>query len=216
MNLLVAALSEEGVDQPHAVLAAPARWLDDDARRVRDRRLRAELTDEIRSAASILARPMAECYGWVSTATCETALLAAAGKNQAVLVTRTGDTASLEPISPDGLVEAVAKRLPDTPPGHGRALNVATNDLAPGARPSTDVRMLRTLMARPRTASGQLHVATRDRLNRRRRSPNPLIYLDIADGRWMTRATPDGWVHAAPATVQLIATTLGRMRRQLG
>ena len=217
LDLLVAALQREGVEKPHTILATTAHWLDDDARRRIDERL----TADVQAASKILARPTAECYGWVSTPETSQAILAAARGSEAVLATRTGSTVRLEPIDPDGLIDAVVAQLPNTPPADGRSLNIPATDLEPpqgvlDERPSTDVRMLRTLMARPRTASGQLHVATRDRLNRRRRTPNPLSYLDVREGRWMTRATADGWVHATPATARLIATTLGRMRRQLG
>ena len=213
LDLLVAALRDEGVDRPHTVLATTARWTNADRRE--------ELADDVRTAVRILAEPTAECYGWTSTATTSTVLLAAARNNEAVLAARTGDTVELETIDPDALIDAVVAKLPDTPAAQGRSLNVEQADLEPPTgvlepTPSADVRMLRTLMAQPRRASGQLHVAARDGLNRRRRSPNPLSYLDVPSGRWMTRATADGWVLAAPATADLIATTLRRMRRQLG
>lgn len=220
LDLLVTALQREGVEKPHTILATTAHWLDDEARHAAARRIDV-LTDDVHTAAKILARPTAECYGWVSTPESSQAILAATRGNEAVLATRTGNVVRLEPTDPDALIDAVVAQLPNTPPADGRSLNIPAADLQPSQgvldeQPSSDVRMLRTLMARPRNASGQLHVAARDRLNRRRRSPNPLSYLDVREGRWMTRATADGWVHATPATVQLIVSTLGRMRRQLG
>lgn len=239
VDVLAAVLRWEGVDQPHTMLSTTARWMDDNTRREADRKGLAELADQgladdagFRAAMRVLAHPAMECYGWTSDMTGSTGLLAVADDTQAVLAVRDDDTVWLRSIRPDSLVESVVGQLPAMAAAHGRSLNVpeieltgrraATDDEGfhgfdrPG--PSTDARMLLALMAEPRIGTGQLHVAVRDGLGRRRRSPHALGYVDIGagrpgHGRWMTQLTSN-WVYAAPATPQSLAAKLTEMRHR--
>jgi hypothetical protein len=241
VDVLTTVLRWEGVDQAHTVLSATARWMDDDARREDDRKAFAELANlgladdaGFRAVMHMLARPAMECYGQVSDQTGSTQLLAASGDTGAVLVTRVGETVWLQSIRPDSLVEAVVWQLPQVPAAHGRSLNTPEAELTDGRTASddegfqgfthsnsqsADARMLRALMAEPRTGAGQLHVAKRDNMGRRQRSPQPLNYIDVAagrpvEGRWMTQLTAQ-WVYAAPASPQTLTAKLHEMHRAL-
>jgi ESX secretion-associated protein EspG len=224
VDVLVTALRWEGVEQPHTVLATTARWLDDDTRRELDREVRAELPSLGLSAeaVSLIARPSVEYY-----ATGTKAVLAVSDGRNALVVTRDSDTAWLRPARPDALADAVVTELPTVPAAQGRSLNVSTAELTGpnalsdegfsgfAAEPSIDVRMLKALMAEPRTNTGQLHVAVRDALGRRRRSKHTVTYLDLTEGRWMTGMST-GWVYAAPATPRALVTKLAETHRALG
>jgi hypothetical protein len=198
LDVLVAALRRQGADQPHAVLATTSHWLDDTDRPTP--------TDAVDDAAWILARPTAECFGWLCDEDGAKSVLAAERDGRAVLVARNGGMVDLRPIAASCLVERVVDQLPNVPAARGRSLNVRIVEAE---------TQMRRLMAQPRRGSGQLHVAERDSFGRRRRSPRALCYLDTMDGRWMTQLTANGWVYAAPATGRTLSTKLTEMRRNL-
>jgi hypothetical protein len=191
---------------------------------------------EFRAAVRVLGRPEVECYGWITTPEGERGVLAAAARGDAVLAVRdrTQDRVRLDSIRPEGLAEALVAQLPAVPAGHGRSLNVpeaAMEDRPTGRRPGRgeddgwdglagpssrerhpDAVGLRELLNLPRTGAGQLYVARRDALGRRRRAEQPVTYLDTANGRWLVqlRRNPTGenWIIAAPATPQLLISRL--------
>lgn len=78
---------------------------------------------------------------------------------------------------------------------------------------------LRALVAQPSIGRGQLFVATRDQLGRRRKSARPIYYLDTDGGRWMFHfSAPRGgqpWLTAAPGAPEVLARAMYDTHREL-
>ena len=74
-------------------------------------------------------------------------------------------------------------------------------------------------MGRPRTCGAQMYVAVRDELGRRHRCPFPPNVIDTDRGRWFVQRQHNAgghvWLTAAPATPQVVTTTLYDMLRAL-
>ena len=207
---------------------------------------RSGLHPELRQWVTVLARPEVEFYGWITGPQLEISVLATATRNMGILLVRdtTAETVRVHPVHPDGLRDALIAQLPPVPAGHGRSLSVPEADMreqparrgrhaeeetgfagfaaASGHNTGThpDVRFLRELMAQPRTGGGQLYAARRTTMGTRKRIERPVVYLDTATGRWLTqlRRNPsgDGWIVAAPATPQLIASRLHEALQAVG
>jgi hypothetical protein len=89
-----------------------------------------------------------------------------------------------------------------------------------GMRPAPpEVRIVQQIMSQPTTGGGELYVAIRDRMGRRRSVRDPLRYADTENGRWLnhTSTTADGEprVLVAPATRADLVARLQEMHRTL-
>jgi hypothetical protein len=89
-----------------------------------------------------------------------------------------------------------------------------------GTRPPPPaVRIVQQVMAQPTTGGGELYVAIRDRMGRRRPVQDPLRYADTETGRWLNYMTAardgDQRILVAPATRADLTSRLEEMHRTL-
>jgi EspG family len=251
----------ENLGEPHNVLVDTVFWLDEEGERQALQRagddmamhgllMGRDLAPDFRDTLNVLARPSVEYFGWIGVNETESskvsniAVLAVSVGQDAVLVTRDGDQATIEPCSADGLAETLVGKLPNVPAGHGRSVNLPEREMrqlrasrGPGApgetkplpaeafdvfpRPSMaeDARDLFTVLELPRSGGGELYAAARARSGERRRCPHPLVYMDTEQGRWMSQlsgeAPGERWMVAAPASRPLLISRLHEMRERL-
>lgn len=187
---------------------------------------------EVVASLAVLCRPGAEFYGWITRGDHTVAVLAAAIGREAILAIRDGDSVSLSQIRPETLPEALVAQTADVPPGRGETFSLMQTDALAsvggrqrteagvGTRPaSTEVRLAQKIAELPTTGGGQLSVALRDSLGRRRASPHPLRFADTTAGRWLNLMTPAGpnenRILIAPASRRDLVIRLQEMHRAL-
>ena len=187
---------------------------------------------ELVASLAVLCRPGAEFYGWITKDGHTVAVLAAAIGREAILAVRDGDSVSLTQIRPETLPEALVAQTPEVPPGRGEAFSLMQADALAsvggrqrteagvGTRPAgTEVRLAQKIAELPTTGGGQLSVAFRDSLGRRRSSPHPLRFADTSAGRWLNLMTPinanENRILIAPASRRDLVVRLQEMHRSL-
>lgn len=190
------------------------------------------LDDEFGASLMVLCRAGAEFYGWINDGKSTKGVLSAAIGREAVLAIRDGDSVTLSQLRPEELPEALVAQLPELRPGRGEAMNVLQSELVAassdgrvstetgvGSRPApAAVRVIAQIAGLPTTGTGELYVAVRDRVGRRRASDPPLRYSDTSNGRWFGHAVPtgdDAQVFVAPATPGRLVSRLQEMHRAL-
>jgi hypothetical protein len=234
----------ENLGELHVTLRPLARWrpkahqeqLETQVRRefaragLLDRRGRVDV--DLAASLAVLCRPGAEFYGWVNEGDRTRGVLAAATGREALLAVREGETVRVNQIRPEALPEVLVAQVPDLRPARGDSLTVLGSDVAAsvggrqrteagvGLRPSTpEVRAVREVMSRPTTGGGELYVAVRDHLSRRRGVAHPLRYADTATGRWLNQTTDLAGggqrVLVAPASRRDLVDRLRGMHRGL-
>jgi hypothetical protein len=228
----------------HVTLKPKAKWrpkqLDQEVEtRVRDEFARMGLFDrrgrlevELVASLTVLCRAGAEFYGWVNQGDKTVGVLAAAIGREAVLAIRDGDSVSLTQIRPESLPEALVAQTADVPPGRGEAFGLVQSealasgggrqrtDAGVGTRPaSPEVRLAQKLAELPTTGGGQLYVAIRDSVGRRRSTEAPLRYADTNNGRWLNHMTAlssgENRIMIAPASRRDLVVRLQEMHRSL-
>jgi hypothetical protein len=160
----------------------------------RDGRPNQDLLDTI----VILGRPSIEYFGWFATLDREYGVLVAGRGEDAVLAIRGRRAVRISPVLDEPLPETLVGRLPTTPAAHIGTVNIRRAQLRSvaerGARPPStigrDVSVARQLIANPALGLGELHVAIRDTLDRRRVTAEPIRYRDDRKGRVLVRVTP--------------------------
>ncbi|ONI77260.1 hypothetical protein ALI144C_34930 [Actinosynnema sp. ALI-1.44] len=195
-------------------------WLD------RGGRLDADVVQSL----TALCRANVEYYGWIA-ARSRLGVLAAATGREAILAVRDGDEIVLLQSKPKKLPEALVSQIPEVPPGTGSPVSVPVDELRaaaanppPGAVsaksvPRTDLRRVMRIIAQRTSGSGELWVAARDRLGRRRVIASPLRYADTEWGRFLNVAeVSDGgelWWTLAPASPAELVRRLRVLRQSL-
>lgn len=241
---LVRLVRMENLGEPHVTLAPQARWRPKAFQhqietQTRKELIRLGLVDtrgrldvELVASLTVLCRAGAEFYGWINEGDTTRAVLAAAIGREAVLAIRDGDTVTLNQIRPDSLPEVLVAQTPDVPPARGEAHSVLRSaalaavggrhrtEAGVGSRPAPPaVRAVRQIAAQPTTGGGELFVAVRDRMARRRPVAYPLRYADTPNGRWLNHMTDAGdgehQVLVAPATRADLVRRLQEMHRTL-
>lgn len=191
---------------------------------------RGRLDAEVAGSLTVLCRANVEYYGWIAAAT-HLGVLAAATGREAVLAVREGDEILVRPSKAKNLPEDVVTRLPEAPPGSGTPVSVPVDELRAAVRkpdpgavnvrpvPRAALRKALDVIALPTSGSGELWVAARDSLGRRRQIACPLRYADTERGRFLTVATVsesgEQWVTLAPAARAEIARRLRQLRESL-
>jgi hypothetical protein len=187
---------------------------------------------EVAASLAVLTRAGAEFYGWINTGDQTKGVLAGATGREAILAVRRGDEVTVTQIRPETLPVALVNQTPDVPPSRGEAVNVLPSEVLAssggrqrtaagvGMRPAPpEVRIVQQIMSQPTTGGGELYVAIRDRMGRRKPVQNPLRYADTENGRWLnyTSNTADGEprVLVAPATRADLVARLQEMHRNL-
>lgn len=244
VEALVRLVRLENLGDLHTTLRPLAVWRprDDQARlevEARQEFMRLGLLDnrgrvdvELASSLAVLCRAGAEFYGWINEGDKTKGVLAGAIGREAILAVREGSTVTITQIRPESLPMALVNQLPDVPPARGDAVNVLRSDMLAsvggrqrtaagvGMRPAPpEVRIVQQIIAQPTTGGGELYVAIRDRMARRKPVQDPLRYADTETGRWLnhTTTTSDGEqrILVAPATRTDLAARLQDMHRVL-
>ncbi|HEX3592146.1 MAG TPA: ESX secretion-associated protein EspG [Pseudonocardiaceae bacterium] len=207
-----------------------------------------DLHPDLRSTLELLARPSMEYFGWIGhidgDGEVNIGVLVASVVNEAVLVVREGPIVRLGPTRAEGMGETLVSHLPAVPAARGRSVNLPeaevrqlvadrmhaspgstkplpaeAYDIFPRASMAEDAHDLLTVMDQPRTGGGELYVAARLRSGERHRCENPLVYVDTAQGRWMTQLSGgrpgERWIVSAPASRQLLLAKLNEMRNNV-
>ena len=193
---------------------------------------RGRLDVELTASLTVLCRAGAEFYGWINEGESTRGVLAAAIGREAILAIRDGDEISLNQIRPESLPEVLVAQVPDVPPARGDAHNVMRSEAVAavggrhrteagvGSRPApAEVRAVQQIASQPVTGGGELYVAVRDRMSRRRPVAYPLRYADTVTGRWLNLTADAGGgeqrVLVAPATRADLVRRLQEMYRGL-
>ena len=155
----------------------------------------------------VLARPTVEYFGWFSSRFRDYGLLVAELGGDAVVAVRGAHAVRITPVDGESLPETVIRQLPPVRPARMRAVNIRRAELSGDSLPDSDVAAVRQLVAQAPTGLGELHVAVRDRLARRRITTEPVRYRDTRRGRVLVRLTDD-YLSLAPADHRLLATRL--------
>jgi hypothetical protein len=244
VELLVRLVRLENLGELHTTLKPAAVWRrkeDQDRLEVEARnefmRLglldnRGRLDVEVAAALAVLTRAGAEFYGWINEGDKTKGVLAGAIGREALLAVRDGQMVNITQIRPETLPQALVNRTPDVRPARGEAVNVLRSEMLAstggrqrtaagvGLRPAPpEVRIVQQVMAQPTVGGGELYVAVRDRMGRRKASSEPLRYADTETGRWLNYTTPvaDGEqrILVAPAARADLVGRLQEMHRNL-
>jgi hypothetical protein len=187
---------------------------------------------EVAASLAVLTRAGAEFYGWINAGDKTKGVLAGAIGREAILAVRDGMMVTVTQIRPESLPMALVNQTPDVPPSRGEAVNVLRSEMLAtvggrqrtaagvGMKPAPpEVRIVQQIIAQPTTGGGELYVAVRDRMGRRKPAAEPLRYADTENGRWLNFMTTTGdgdeRILVAPATRNDLAARLQEMHRNL-
>ena len=171
---------------------------------------------DVRGTLHLIAKADNDYSAWIALTPDETRpVVVAANAQHGVLAVHDNGYVQLHPIRPENAPEVLAMQLPDVPPGKGASINVHASELnvhQPGtASPSTS---LRQLLAQPRRGTAKLYAA-KGSPEGRQRARTFLTTIDFEDGRWLvvryTDQNHQTWVHATPASRQIITDWLKRL-----
>ncbi|WP_329787215.1 ESX secretion-associated protein EspG [Lentzea sp. DG1S-22] len=171
---------------------------------------------DVRGTLHLIAKADNDYSAWIALTPNETRpVVVAANAQHGVLAVHDNGYVQLHPIRPENAPEVLAMQLPDVPPGKGASINVHASELnvhQPGkASPSTS---LRQLLAQPRRGTAKLYAA-KGSPEGRQRARTFLTTIDFEDGRWLvvryTDQNHQTWVHATPASRQIITDWLKRL-----
>ena len=186
-----------------------------------------EPAEAIVDTLRLLAYATAEFYGLVATRQHEYYLHVGGHGPQAVLAVLANNRVLLRPVKSDVLVTQLLAELPEAHPAPGRSMSASHDELKPSdggsiynnAGPRGDARRLLTLFDKPRIAQGQLNTAIRVGVDNHRITSNePVSFLDVDDGRWLSYATNNSgrWHYAAtPGHHDTIASKLTELHQGL-
>lgn len=193
---------------------------------------RGRLDVELTASLAVLARPGVECYGWIDRGDRTVGVLAGAIGREAILAVRDGETVELSQIRPESLAEALVGQTAEVAAGRGDAVSFLQSEAVAsiGGRRETaagvgtvpasrEVRLAQRIAELPATGGGELSVAVRDGLGRRRVSEQALRYVDTVNGRWVNLMTPlpggDNRILVAPADRRDLVARLHQLRQAL-
>ena len=171
---------------------------------------------DVRGTLHLIAKAEHDYSAWIAVTPNETKpVVVAANSQHGVLALHDNGFVQLHPIRPENAPEVLAMQLPDVPAGRGASINVHATEInvhQPGkASPSIS---LRQLLAQPRQGTAKLYAAKRNGEGRQR-AKTFLTTIDFEDGRWLvvkyTDQNHQTWVHATPASRQIITDWLKRL-----
>ncbi|TCP56878.1 ESAT-6 protein secretion system EspG family protein [Tamaricihabitans halophyticus] len=210
---LATLLHRERIGVPHITLSPTAMWLDHDERRDADKQAGEEIDGlevgdqrgldvEFAASLAVLCRPTVEYYGWINEGKTTLAVLAASIGNEAVLAVRENETVFINQLDPERLPEGLVAQIPELAPAKGKPINVAQEEMLAEAEQartpsrvitrtaSHAVRQVQSISSLPTDGGGELYVAVRDSLGRRKHTEQPLRYADTSEGRWLNITLP--------------------------
>lgn len=243
-DTLVRLVDMENLGELHVALKPLGVWRPQKDREAFDKAIRDELAAlglfdrrgrvdvEVASSLAVLCRPRTEFYGWIHREDRTIGVLAAAIGREGVLAVRDGEEVRLCQIRATTLAEALVRQTAEVAPGRGDTISFVQSEAAAavndrhtsesGARvvpASREIRLAQRITNQPTTGGGQLSVACRDHLGRRRASEHPLRYADTANGRWLNLTTSlpgrDNRILLTPASKSDLAARLREMHHAL-
>lgn len=242
-SLLAWLVADANLGELHKTLAPEARWLPPSGHDLLRRQGQELLTEqgwrdrggklerEVAGTLTVLCRPQVEYYGWIAHDGQTIGVLAGRIGREAVLAVHQPDsTVWVSSVNSTRLAERLVAQTPDVPAGRGGSFTVSAAEVRASGRdgrqrtPSgvglrraaPEVRRARQLAALPSTGHGELSVARRDGLGRRRRSPRPLRYTDTGEGRFTLSLLGDAdQVRVEPAGRDDLVRQLTRMEQTL-
>ncbi|SES08273.1 ESX secretion-associated protein EspG [Lentzea albida] len=171
---------------------------------------------DVRGALHLIAKAEHDYSAWIAVTPHETRpVVVAANAQQGVLAVHDNGFVQLHPIRPENAPEVLAMQLPDVPAGRGASINVHETEINLHQQGlASPTLSLRRLLARPRKGTAKLYAARHDGEGRQR-AKTFLTTIDFEDGRWLvvkyTDENHQKWVHATPASRQVIADWLKRL-----
>lgn len=237
---LCAVLRAQNLGEPHITLRDSAMWFPPEERRavadaawsefaeqgLLDKRGR--LTDEVADWLPLLVTARREFYGWVTVGNETTALLVAVTDNDALLAASQHDEVRIVGVPAENPAETLLAELPPAGVPHGQSISVYRSDLpgyggsatggavirnrATAVRP--EVERFVKLAQEPATALGELYVAVRGHLGRRKSLAEPIRFRDTAEGRRMI-SVENEFISVIPATPRLMTDRLYEAARHL-
>lgn len=185
-------------------------------------------SSELVESLRVLCRGTAEYFGHVAAGDRRYSMhLAALGQDGVFAALANGEIV-LRPAHPESLVAALLAELPPAQPAGGRSLSASQTELSPPvtagepalASARGDARRILELVNKPRQAGGRFQTAARIGIdNRRAVCPDPIDFIDLDDGRWLTYTSSSGagtkYVTAAPGRTDSIARWLDEAQRAL-
>ncbi|MQA11031.1 MAG: hypothetical protein GEU98_21240 [Pseudonocardiaceae bacterium] len=236
---LAACLRWDNLGEGHPVFAETPLWRNEQAERELDEATRDELArcglleatgrvdPDFRDTLIVLTRPGTEFSCWAKHTEGSYRMLVAAIGRDTVLLTRVDEQVRFRPARPETPAEELVAQLPELGPAKAHAVNVPRSAYDELLNPTNtgivhrrggdpDAKRLYNILDQPRLHTAELHAATRDRSGMRKRARQATV-LDTEQGRWLISLKPGGqpgddWIVTAPATPQLLASTLYEMR----
>lgn len=244
VELLARLVGMENLGELHVALKPLASWRPQGEREALDKATRDELAAlglldrrgridvETMSSLAVLCQPMTEFYGWIHHQDRTTGVLAAASGGEGLLAVSDGTSVRLRQIGTKKLPEALVRQIAEVPPGTGDAVSFVQSEAVAavdGRHTSEDgvrivaarreIRLAQRIANQPTTGGGQLSVACRDRMGRRRSCDHPLRYVDTSSGRWLNLTTTlpggDNRILLAPGGTADMTARLREMHRAL-
>ncbi|GGN26512.1 ESX secretion-associated protein EspG [Lentzea pudingi] len=213
---------QEGLGEYHPALSVDSPGETEDERVLIERDVIGELRrlgldhPDVRGTLHLIAKAEHDYSAWIAVTPQETKpVVVAVNAQHGVLALHDNGFVQLHPIRPENAPEVLAMQLPDVPAGRGASINVHETEIKlhqPGkASPSIS---LRQLLAQPRKGTAKLYAAKRSGEGRQR-AKTFLTTIDFEDGRWLvvkyTDENHQTWVHATPASRQIITDWLKRL-----
>lgn len=144
----------------------------------------------------------------------------------------------LRPVRPEDVAVALVDVLPPAPPGRGHSITVPLDALqafagGPASRGGgqddfsegswmdrgnerdSESDAFARLLKEPRRGGGRVYAASRDTLGRKRKTRDPITYIDAASGRWLMQHKPNPggqpWMVAIPATPEVFLSRVDEL-----
>ena len=236
VDALARLVRDEHIGELPDVLAPAAVWrpaADEEAAGVRahdeaarlgwlDRRGR--LDGDVTVALSVVCQSRVEFRGWINSRdTGSVGVLVAATGREAILAVAKQGQILLRRAQSRKLPETLAAQLPDVRVGNGSAISVPLDEVrnaseaTTGPVPRADLRKVLDIASLESTGSGELWVAVRDNLGRRRQVAYPLRYADTTSGRYLVTMSESGeiWLLVAPASRNDVALRLRNLHQEI-
>ncbi|MFD4644604.1 ESX secretion-associated protein EspG [Lentzea sp. NPDC058436] len=213
---------QEKLGEYHPALSVDSPGETDDDRVLIERDVIGELRrvgldhPDVRGTLHLIAKAEHDYSAWIAATPNESRpVVVAANSQYGVLALHDNGFVQLHPIRPENAPEVLAMQLPDVPAGRGASINVHESEikLHQSGKVSPSIE-LRQLLAQPRKGTAKLYAAKRNGEGRQR-AKTFLTTIDFEDGRWLvvkyTDENHQTWVHATPASRQIITDWLKRL-----
>ncbi|WP_329069688.1 ESX secretion-associated protein EspG [Amycolatopsis sp. NBC_01480] len=201
---------------------------------------------DLLSLVESISHPQLEYYGWFdgefedgSPANYSVLVGSGSGGGFGLIRVAGEDTVTVQRQRSDLLLQTFLDMIPQSRGANGQPLVTSKSEFESGRSASAEDETQRSIMRSapgrseqlsplkemqrilkaPRTGAGSLYVAARPNGGRRRRSPRPLNFIDVSEGRWLMEERPgrdDSLVVFTPGTPQVIGERIRNAQSALG